>query len=120
MQFDESKHKRDKDGKFTNKNGSGKSEEERLTELVKKYSSNPDDDLKKLGKSKKKSRRVNYGHPKAVTSAVFDRISTVRSELDRYGQSKIKVNVNDYTYTVLLWGEDRDFDYMILGKRRIK
>ena len=48
MQFDENKHKRDKDGKFTYKNGSGKSEGKRLTELVNKYSSEPDRDIKKL------------------------------------------------------------------------
>lgn len=45
-QFDESKHPRDKDGKFTDGNGGNKSETEKRAELVKKYSSEPERDLR--------------------------------------------------------------------------
>ncbi len=44
--FDETKHPRDNDGKFTDGNGGDKSESEKKAELVKKYSSEPERDLK--------------------------------------------------------------------------
>jgi hypothetical protein len=40
--FDETKHPRDKDGKFIDGNGGSKSESEKRAELVKKYSSEPE------------------------------------------------------------------------------
>ncbi len=46
--FDESKHPRDKEGKFTNGISNNISETEKKEELVKKYSSNPQKDLKQI------------------------------------------------------------------------
>lgn len=54
MEFDESKHPRDKDGKFTDKGGgeasrNGKSDEEKQREAVRKFSSQPDKDMAAMG-----------------------------------------------------------------------
>ena len=63
MQFDENEHNRDENGRFTYKNGSGKSEEERLTELVKKFSSESNRDINELevsGNNAGKSKNYSY------------------------------------------------------------
>lgn len=53
MKFEESKHPRDSDGKFTDKNG--KTATDKIRESVKKYSDTPTEDMVAMGVSEKPS-----------------------------------------------------------------
>lgn len=73
MKFEESKHPRDSDGKFIDKNG--KTATDKLRESVKKYSDRPAEDMEKMGVSEKPSiadfvARVKSG--KAKPNEVLD------------------------------------------------
>ena len=63
MEFDESKHPRDKDGKFTDRGGGasnrgGKSDEEKQREAVRKFSSQPDKDMAAMGLNEKQNDTI--------------------------------------------------------------
>ncbi len=49
MKFEENKHPRDSDGKFTDKNG--KTATDKMRESIKKYSDTPSEDMAEMGVS---------------------------------------------------------------------
>ena len=131
MQFDENEHNRDENGRFTYKNGSGKSEEERLIELVKKYSSNPDD-VKKLEKSNvsgkgqltKKEFAIWYQKIGEIKSGAYVRVFSGEkyipiSEFDKEDKLHYKIAVTGGTYVkpklikVLEFGTDDDLQLFL-------
>ena len=113
MQFDESKHKRDKDGKFTNKNGSGKSEEERLTELVKKFSSEPDRDINELEVSAK-----NADYIKLPSKEYASLCSAIRTRYANKIPSKKSIYYGDFVYYFVY--DDKEEQILFCGKVRIE
>jgi hypothetical protein len=108
-QFDESKHPRDKDGKFTNGNGINKSETEKRAELVKKYSSEPERDLREVERNTKK-------YNPRLDSAVMKKYSTVIKKVEKFGYAITYVNDGNKGYLVRINKSDSDFNYDVINE----
>jgi hypothetical protein len=51
-----------------------------------------------------------------LTSAVFDKISTVKKQLEKFKNTILQVRLNNATYTIRLYDADNNYDYKILEK----
>lgn len=109
MIWHEDDHPRDGDGKFTEKGNTGSKTEKKEFRQNASYS--------EIVKADRQPPR--YRKTKALTSAVFNMISTNRKTLERHGECEIEVFVSGYKYKIALFGQDKDYDYMILSRRRI-
>ena len=112
-EFDESKHPRDEDGKFTygtdNRVYDSRDDFRQTVERARKKQS--DNKRSGINSQKRKSR---------IQSKVFDKIRTVRKKLEKDGYAIITVNDFQKRYTVKLYNSEKDFDFEILNVERIK
>lgn len=137
-QFDESKVKRDKIGRFAE--NSSKQLEDSLKQELKdkpKYEevsislgdSKEGDELYNSVKNYKpnglkskvyaRTGEQNKHYSKAVDSAVMSKYSTVRKKVDKYGFAIIKANDGKFQYWIKINKSDDDFDYDIIRKKKI-
>lgn len=100
MKWQEEKHPRDEDGKFTDK-GTGKQFRQNAS----------------YGEILKADKAPRYKKTKKLTSAVYNMISSNRKTLEKHGECEIEVFTYAYKYKVLLYGKDGDYDYEILSRR---
>ena len=84
---------------------------ERQKDLVKKYSDEPEKDIKAL---EQPSEKFNKYNPR-FQSAVMDKISTVRKRLEKQNSVIIHIFFNDKKYIVRLYSGKKDYAYDILG-----
>ncbi len=124
--FRESEHPRDGDGKFTDKNGvsvSGAIDIDRLVavaERVKRQRRELSDSINaRVNENRQKEAGSKYQADKLrIESAVFDRISTVRQELEKKGYAEFVIYTFEYIYGVKLYGSNEDFRYKILWREK--
>ena len=109
MIWHEDDHPRDDLGQFAEKGNTGHKTEKKEFRQNASYS--------EIVKADKQPPR--YRKTKALTSAVFDTLSTNRKKLERHGECEVEVFVSGYKYKIALFGQDKDYDYMILSRRRI-
>ena len=102
MKWQEDKHPRDDDGKFTEK-GEGKQFRQNAS----------------YGEILKADKAPRYKKTKKLTSAVYNMISSNRKTLEKHGECEIEVFTSAYKYKALLHGKDDDYDYDVLSRSKI-
>lgn len=101
MKFEENKHPRDSDGKFTDKNG--KTATDKVRESIKKYSDSPAEDMAAMGVSK----------PKELDELLGEEFKNVKGQAaidkllkEKRGHIKGAFHRDDIGDIDLLWGDD--------------
>ena len=125
--FRESDHPRDGDGKFTDKNGvsvSGATDIDKLVKVADKVREQKQAKeyvlSRQVLKYQAKIAQEKYAKDKPkIQSAVFDKISTVKSQLNRKGYAFITVYTCNYKYKVKLYNEIHDYEYIILWRKTL-
>ena len=107
MIWHEDDHPRDDLGQFAEKGNTGHKTEKKEFRQGAKY------------REIMRADMPHYPKTKALTSAVFNTLSTNRKKLERHGECEIEVFVSGYKYRVVLFGKEQDYDYLILARRRI-
>ena len=110
MAFEENKHPRDKDGKFTSKGNEGDKEYRQNTDYKQILENKYNSDLP--------SKPKKYPRPKELTSKVMYLYSSNRKEIEKYGSVTTKIHTIEYIYTVEIMGFAGG--YKILSRRKNK
>lgn len=142
-EFDESEHPRNKGGKFIKKN-KGYDSRDNFGQMVsrahKTYRQNASyteiiaadraereraakrEQAKQAADSApRKKSKPNYAKQKGkIQSMVYDRISSVRSDLMKDGYAYITVNDFYQQYYVKLYGSDNDYEFQIIRVSKIR
>lgn len=107
MIWHEEEHPRDELGQFTEKENAGGSPDKKKFRVNARYSEITRADLPRFRKTK------------ALTSAVFNTLSSNRKTLERHGECEVEVFVSGYKYKIALFGQDKDYDYIIVSRTKI-
>ncbi len=107
MVWHEEDHPRDGDGKFAEKGNAGRNPDKKEFRVNARYSEITRADMPRFRKTK------------AITSAVFNTLSTNRKKLEWQGECEVEVFVSGYKYKIALFGQDKDYDYIILSRTKI-
>ena len=102
---------------YSTENGRYGSKADKLEKVESIYS----DDAPRAVKVRSNKSNKSYKRLKnRIQPTVFDRISSVRKDLERDGFVTITVNDFSSQYTVRLYGADNDYDFDIIKKQPIK